>query len=111
MSYKKYQEYYVKKLISDNQMIKNFNDIYSNFKKEFKADFLLKQKEINDIKYQIDKNFNKLDFYELCKNITLEKEKYLEINSYDIKYNISISNKDTERKEKLIFINTKKCVI
>ena len=42
------------------------------------------------------------------KNITLEKEKYLEINSYDIKYNISISNKDTERKEKLIFINTKK---
>ena len=89
-------------------MIKNFNDIYSNFKKEFKADFLLKQKEINDIKYQIDKNFNKLDFYELYKNITLEKEKYLEINSYDIKYNISISNKDTERKEKLIFINTKK---
>ena len=38
----------------------------------------------------------------------LEKEQSLEINCCDINYNILISNKETQRKEKLIFITTKK---
>ena len=38
----------------------------------------------------------------------LEKEQSLEINCCDINYNILISNKENERKEKLIFITTKK---
>ena len=37
-----------------------------------------------------------------------ERDTDIEINSYDVKYKIIISNKEIERKEKIIFINTEK---
>ena len=108
MSIKKYQEYYTKKMFTDNNNIKTYNDIYTQFKKEFNLEFNLTQKEISDIKYNIHSKYNKLDFYELCKSIKTERDTDIEINSYDVKYKIIISNKEIERKEKIIFINTEK---
>ena len=79
MSFKKYQEYYVKKMFMKNE-IKNYNDICTKFKNQFKIEFILTQKEITDIKYMSLSKTNNLDFYELCKSIRLEKEQSLEIN-------------------------------
>ena len=79
MSFKKYQEYYVKKMFMKNE-IKNYNGIYTKFKNQFKIEFILTQKEITDIKYMSLSKTNNLDFYELCKSIRLEKEQSLEIN-------------------------------
>ena len=79
-------------MFSDNDNIQTYNDIYTKFKKEFKEEFILTQKEITDIKYLIRGKYNKLDFYELCKAIKLENDKDIEINSYDVKYKIMIAN-------------------
>ena len=37
---------------------------------------------------------NKLNFLELCNKLDLEEDKHLEINQSDIKYNITINNKN-----------------
>lgn len=68
MSFKKYQEYYAKKMFMKNE-IKNYNDIYTKFKNQFKIEFILIQKEITDIKYMSLSKTNNLDFYELCKSM------------------------------------------
>ena len=107
MSFKKYQEFFAKVLFKENEA-NNFNDIIIKFKELFKKDFILTQKEINDIKYNTIGKNNKLDFISLCKKIILEDEKKLEINETDIKYLITINNKTIERKEKIVIITTKK---
>ena len=78
------------------------------FKQLFKKDFILTQKEVNDIKYNTIGKYNKLDFIELCNKIELEEDKKLEINTTDIKYNININNKLIERKEKIVIFTTLK---
>ena len=45
MSFKKYQEYFVKTLFKQNE-INNFNDTVINFKQSFKKEFILTQKEV-----------------------------------------------------------------
>ena len=107
MSFKKYQEYFTKTLFKENEA-NNFNDILMKFKQLFKKDFILTQKEVNDIKYNTIGKYNKLDFIELCNKIELEENKKLEINTTDIKYNININNKLIERKEKIIIFTTLK---
>jgi len=79
MSLKKYQEYYTKKMFTDNNNIKIYNDIYTQFKKEFNLEFNLTQKKINDIKYKV----NKFEFYDLCQSIKTERDTDIDINSYD----------------------------
>ena len=107
MKFKKYQEHYTKALFKENES-SNYNDIITKFKNKFNKDFLLTQKEVNDIKYNTIGKNNKLEFFELCKKLELEGEKKLEINKTDIKYNIIINNKNIERKEKIIVITTLK---
>ena len=107
MSFKKYQEYFTKALFKENEA-NNFNDILMKFKQLFKKDFILTQKEVNDIKYNTIGKYNKLDFIELCNKIELEEDKKLEINTTDIKYNININNKLIERKEKIVIFTTLK---
>ena len=64
MFFKKYQEYFVKVLFLENKA-KNFNDIIREFSKSYKNNFILTQKEVNDIKYlTIGKN-NNLDFFSI----------------------------------------------
>ena len=107
MSFKKYQEFFAKVLFKENEA-NNFNDIIIKFKELFKKDFILTQKEINDIKYNTIGKNNKLDFISLCKKIILEDGKKLEINETDIIYLITINNKTIERKEKIVIITTEK---
>ena len=74
MSFKKYQEFFAKVLFKENEA-NNFNDIIIKFKELFKKDFILTQKEINDIKYNTIGKNNKLDFISLCKKIIFWKMK------------------------------------
>ena len=56
MKFKQYQEHYTKALFKENEA-SNYNDIITKFKNKFNKDFLLTQKEVNDIKYnKIGKN-------------------------------------------------------
>ena len=68
MSLKNVKEYFVKTLFKQNE-INNFNDTVINFKQSFKKEFILTQKEVNNIKYnKIGKN-NKFDFIQLFHKI------------------------------------------
>ena len=89
MSFKKYQEYFVKVLFIEN-IAKNFNDIIREFSKNYKNNFILTQKEVNDIKYlTIGKN-NNLDFFQLCNTLKIDDNKKLEVT--EITQNYSLIN-------------------
>ena len=103
---KNVKEYFVKTLFKQNE-INNFNDAVIKFKQLSKKEFILTQKEVNDIKYNTIGKYNKLDFIELCHKIDLDEDKKLEINNIDIKYNISINNKNIEKKM-IVIITTAK---
>ena len=89
MSFKKYQEYFVKVLFIEN-IAKNFNDIIREFSKNYKNNFISTQKEVNDIKYlTIGKN-NNLDFFQLCNTLKIDDNKKLEVT--EITQNYSLIN-------------------
>ena len=89
MFFKKYQEYFVKVLFLENKA-KNFNDIIREFSKNYKNNFILTQKEVNDIKYlTIGKN-NNLDFFQLCNTLKIDDNKKLEVTDITPNYSLII---------------------
>ena len=105
MSFKKYQIYYVKSLFSNNDISSTAN-IIMQFKNKFNIDLKLNSNDIAQIKHKIVGNLNNLDIEHLLKEIKLEPNLGLEVNSTDIKYTININNKDIDRAEKIIVIST-----
>ena len=51
MKFKKYQEFFIKCLFTNNDIILNV-ELYKKFKDQFNLDLQLNNKEISDIKYK-----------------------------------------------------------
>jgi len=105
ISYKKYQRYYIKSLFLNNDFT-NIERICIKFKNEFNTNFKLNNREIIAIKLDTIEKLNTLSIEDLLKNIKIGDTYKLEIKTYDIFCHININNKDIERKEKIIFLNT-----
>ena len=63
------------------------------FKDQFNLDLQLNNKEISDLKYKTIRYLNNYDILKLCKQIEIEEEYKLLINSTDINYSITINEK------------------
>ena len=68
----------------------------------------LNNKEIWDIKYKTIGYLNNYDILNLCKQIEMDEEYKLLINSTDINYSITINKKKKNRDETIIVISTEK---
>ena len=107
MKFKKYQEFFIKCLFINNDIIQNV-ECFKIFKDQFNIDLQLNNKEISDIKYKTIGYLNNYDILKLCKQIEIEEEYKLLINSTDINYSITINGKIKNRDETIIVISTEK---
>jgi len=84
MTFRIYQEYYVKANFLNNEFIKNI-DLNKKFKEKLNIDLNLNNNEISTIKHNTIGKYNKLDMMELCKSIKLGNELLFKVNSIDIR--------------------------
>ena len=107
MEFKKYQEYYVRSLFINNDVIQNL-DIYKKFKELFKTQLTLTNNEIIKIKHNTIGYLNNLNIIDLCKELEKDSDLNIKINITDINYKLNQSGKDIEKHESVIIITTKK---
>ena len=91
MEIKKYQKYFVKACFKNNDVIQNV-DILKKFKDKFNIDIGLSLNEIKELKNEILGNYNKLNIYDVCSNILVDKDLEFKVNVTDIIYKIKLIN-------------------
>ena len=97
MNYHIYQEYYIKALFINNDLIQNI-EVYQKFEDKFNIKCVFNNSEIATIKYQaVGKNHN-LDLLEIYNNIKFEDKLEYKINTTDIMYTINIKGKVNRKK-------------
>lgn len=107
MENKKFQKYFVKACFKNNDVIQNL-DIIKKFKDKFHIDIALTLNDIKEIKNEILGNYNKLNIYDVCSNILIDKDLEFKVNATDIIYKINFNdNKFIERNEKVLVLGTR----